>query len=383
MRDKLNELIDKLIKKGQYPDHAGLYYDIYAPLNQEFKLDEQKRDDWFKHLEHIGIPEGYKEYLIRWVSSLEEETARQKPFKRCYRSKSRLLIGHGNASPTEVGLTLHRTWGVPMIPGSSLKGLLAHYLETAYGPDGTESTEEEKNLRKPYGGPASKDGVGEFYKWLFGAAGTEDKPDEAERGHLVIYDALWVPGNETQRIPLARDILTVHQKDYYRTTAPEKYPNDYDDPNPVSFISVGPGARFMMSFMLIWTEKDRTYYAERETIIKRVERYLDEALGQWGIGGKTSSGYGRMEPCSCELPKVKRVVPASIRAFETWLEEQTKAGGVSQQELVGKIDSEWGDRLKPMVRGREREEVLKTLRKHIKKGNARDAWEALIQKWSA
>ena len=138
-----------------------------------------------------------------------------------------------------------------------------------------------------------------------------------------------------------------------------------------------------MSFMLIWTEKDRTYYAERETIIKRVERYLDEALGQWGIGGKTSSGYGRMEPCSCELPKVKRVVPASIRAFETWLEEQTKAGGVSQQELVGKIDSEWGDRLKPMVRGREREEVLKTLRKHIKKGNARDAWEALIQKWSA
>lgn len=362
MRTALN----KLIEAKQYPDHAGLGYDIYAPLNQDFKLDDDKetRDAWFDHLEKkIGIPEGYKEYLIRWVSSLEEETARQKPFKRCYRSKSRLLIGHGNASPTEVGLTLHRTWGVPMIPGSSLKGLLAHYLETAYGPDGTESTEEEKNLRKPYGGPASKDGVGEFYKWLFGAAGTEDKPDEAERGHLVIYDALWVPGNETQRIPLARDILTVHQKAYYRTTAPEKYPNDYDDPNPVSFISVGPGARFMMSFMLIWTEKDRTYYAERETIIKRVERYLDEALGQWGIGGKTSSGYGRMEPCSDRLPQPKRARPAVMVEFESYLEAR-KGTDINNRALLKEIEEQWLERLRSLP-PMDKEHIDKLLRKTI------------------
>jgi CRISPR-associated protein Cmr6 len=47
---------------------------------------------------------------------------------------SRLLVGHGTQSPTEVGLTTHRTWGVPVVPGTALKGLLSHYVDAVYGP---------------------------------------------------------------------------------------------------------------------------------------------------------------------------------------------------------------------------------------------------------
>lgn len=378
MRKALRELLGQ----GEYPDHAGLAYDVYAPLDSTQKLDPDPdtRNGWFKHFERkIPTPEGYEQTLERWVQSVEGPHT----FKAGYRTLGRLLVGHGNAAPSEVGITLHRTWGVPIIPGSSIKGLLAHYIAAAYGPEGGER-EEERLARAPFKGIGWKgkriiEVPGAFYAWLFGSPEIDDGQGEAKQGSLVMHDALWLPGKDTKRLPLKRDILTVHQKEYYRSFPAQAYPNDYDNPNPVSFLSVREGARFMFT----WSFTEPAPYEHPEEVFKRVERYLDEALGQWGIGGKTSSGYGRMEPCSCELPKVKRVVPASIRAFETWLEEQTKAGGVSQQELVGKIDSEWGDRLKPMVRGREREEVLKTLRKHIKKGNARDAWEALIQKWSA
>jgi CRISPR-associated protein Csb2 len=47
---------------------------------------------------------------------------------------SRLLIGHGNASATGVGLSVHHTWGVSVILGSALKGLPAHYLDVFFGP---------------------------------------------------------------------------------------------------------------------------------------------------------------------------------------------------------------------------------------------------------
>ena len=35
-----------------------------------------------------------------------------------------------------MGLTVHHTWGVPVIPGASLKGLCAHYTAATYGMGG-------------------------------------------------------------------------------------------------------------------------------------------------------------------------------------------------------------------------------------------------------
>jgi hypothetical protein len=76
-------------------------------------------------------------------------------------------------------------------------------------------------------------------------------------------------------------VLTVHQTSYYDPSR-NTFPNDYDSPKPVAFLTVRPGARllFALSGPADWTEL--------------AERLLRDALDHWGVGGKTSAGYGRL-----------------------------------------------------------------------------------------
>lgn len=365
MRNALRELIGQ---PPYYPDHAGLAYDVYAPLDNTQKLDPhpETRNAWFRHLERISIPEGYKYTLERWVQSLEGSSSTQ---KTAYRTLGRLLVGHGNAAPSEVGITLHRTWGVPMIPGSSIKGLLSHYIATTYGPDGSERQEEYRD-RAPFKGLGWKDrriveAPGEFHGWLFGSPEIDEGKGKAQKGSLVMHDALWLPGKETKYIPLKRDILTVHQKDYYRSFPPQSFPNDYDDPTPVSFLSVGPGARFLFT----WSLTGSIPYADPKAISARVERYLQEALANWGIGGKISAGYGRMVPCSDALPQPKRARSGAVKEFEAWLEARKNAG-VNNRPLLTEIEAQWLERLRQLP-AQDKKHIDELLRRHITSPKAR------------
>lgn len=212
-----------------------------------------------------------------------------------------------------------------MIPGSALKGMLNHYVDAVYGPedrskhpmDPTLTGDAKKRARfqgVTWEGKRIKRGPGEVHRALFGAppsdedeailktltAGTDDAGRAhasaqigARQGIVTFHDALFVPRNTDQRLPLSRDVLTVHQKPYYdrrgkkledrevhednRGTAP----NDYNSPIPVSFLSVRPGTRFLIA---LTGPSDWTQFAGRKLL---------EALQEWGVGGKTAAGYGR------------------------------------------------------------------------------------------
>jgi CRISPR-associated protein Cmr6 len=211
---------------------------------------------------------------------------------------SRLLIGHGNASAIDVGISVHRSWGVPVIPGSALKGLVAHYVDAVYGPDNPEKAPWEQTgderARADYQGVVWRGrrierGPGAVYRALFGAP--ESDGDEAMRAHgieagpsagvVVFHDALYVPQSCADDKPFAADVLTVHQKAYYDSDG-ASWPNDYDSPNPVAFLTVRPGARMLVALS---GPADWTGLAER---------LLRDALDRWGVGGKTSAGYGRL-----------------------------------------------------------------------------------------
>jgi CRISPR-associated protein Cmr6 len=106
----------------------------------------------------------------------------------------------------------------------------------------------------------------------------------ARRGCVEFHDALYVPGSAGHK-PFARDVLTVHQKRYYDSREDSKeWPSDWDSPNPVGFLTVRPGTRFLLVLTGPgeWTGLAMTL--------------LLEALAAWGIGGKTSTGYGRLRP---------------------------------------------------------------------------------------
>ena len=279
---------------GSLPEHVGLAYDVWAPIKEgEGKVPDEGKDEWFNKLAGVaGMPQGYEHAFNRWEESFSP------PGVRIFEGEllSRMLIGHGNPSPTEVGLTLHHTWGVPYIPGTALKGLVSHYVETCYGPGKGKRDEE----REPYRGVVWKgkrivSGPGWVHKALFGAPDADEDGDEsgAARGLIEFHDALYVPNQDGF---VAQDVLTVHHKKYYNSNGEsrpndyddpnpsneERWPNDYDDPNPVSFLTVRPGVRFL--FVLTGPEE----------WLDLAERFLKEALEEWGVGGKTSSGYGRI-----------------------------------------------------------------------------------------
>ena len=112
--------------------------------------------------------------------------------------------------------------------------------------------------------------------------------DDASAGLVVFHDALYVPDSATGRMPFAVDVLTVHQKSYYGQDkerggiAGQRWPNDYDSPNPVGFISIRPGTRFLLAL---------SGEGEWPALARDL---LSEAISAWGVGGKTSAGYGHI-----------------------------------------------------------------------------------------
>ncbi|MBI1747853.1 MAG: type III-B CRISPR module RAMP protein Cmr6 [Acidobacteria bacterium] len=177
----------------------------------------------------------------------------------------RLVIGLGGENVLETGITLHHTYGIPIIPGSALKGLAAHYCVQVWG-----KKEAEFGSR------------GKDYLELFGAA------DDA--GHIVFHDG-WITPESLSRPNqgLTLDVMTPHHSNYYRPVANDdsQAPTDFDDPNPVTFLSVSGTFRIAVSC-------DAADAQQRVKWANLALTLLTQALEHWGVGGKTSAGYGRM-----------------------------------------------------------------------------------------
>jgi CRISPR-associated protein Cmr6 len=177
------------------------------------------------------------------------------------KATSRIAMGLGQASVWENGMSLSRTWGTPIIPGSALKGLVSAYA----------ARHGNEDWQKPDAADGQK---GRLQALLFGSL------DQA--GEVTFHDAWWDP--KDGGCPIDRDVLTVHHQDYYRgkPTAPNEdtAPADWDDPNPVGFFTSWGEFLVALSGPL-----DAVNFAAQ---------LLERALAEEGIGAKTNAGYGRM-----------------------------------------------------------------------------------------
>jgi hypothetical protein len=178
---------------------------------------------------------------------------------RVARSIFRLAIGHGGESVIETGMTLHHTYGVPYIPGSSLKGVAASFAG------------------RKLGGLWASGGVA--HRTLFGTT--------SSAAYVDFLDALPLPG----KWQLQRDVLTVHHPKYYRGEAAP--PADYDDPTPIYFLTA------VGEFLIALRPSDGA-----EAWAEAGYGVLKMALDEEGVGGKTSSGYGRLR-VGDPLPRVE------------------------------------------------------------------------------
>lgn len=302
-------------------DHVGLAYTTLAPVDRDGKVSDDAKDSFARTSARL------------FTLTLD----------------ARLLIGHGNASGTGVGLTIHHTWGVPIVPGSALKGTLAHHVAATYGSDPSLTTPDPTHdpwRGVGWAGTAIARGPGELYRALFGAPDADDDratgTPGATRGHVVFHDAPYLgvaspvrevisPAPASTR-PFAADTLTVHQKRCYDDRGKSE-PCDHDDPNPVGFLTVRPKAQFVV---VLEGPPDWTALAAQ---------LLRESLAQRGVGGKTTHAYGRATLIDARAPAPPP--SAAVVEFSAWLDE-ARDGGVAQRELLARIRDEWLERLRAL-----------------------------------
>lgn len=248
----LNRMLPAQLKDGESPQTNSLHPHT-ALINQAHTIRE---------------PEEYYHFIERWQSILGSLGA--KPRKATVRG--RMSVGLGAESVLETGVTLHHTYGVPYIPGSALKGLAAAYAHRFLADD-----RWRKEVRGKTGTLIAP--IGDAHKIMFG--------DTTSAGYVTFFDALYVSQSGHESKALWPDVITVHHPDYYQEKKQgEKLneqlipPADWDSPTPVSFVSATGTYLIALTGPSAW--------------VTAAFDILALALDEMGIGGKTSSGYGRM-----------------------------------------------------------------------------------------
>ncbi len=238
--------LDNISLDVRVAPHPGLWLDKFLKEQQE-QGGEGTKAPHFQEAASTQVSPVYRDFFNAWKQTLQGVGAVTKEAK----TTGRLAIGLGGESVLETSITLHRTYGVPYIPGSALKGLAARYARTRL---------EDSEWRE-----------GKAYKILFG--------DTDEAGYVTFFDALYILGSAANDHPLMMDVMTVHHPEYYQGKS--KPPADWDSPTPIPFLSATG------SYLIALYGDDKW--------VEAALQILDRALREEGIGAKTSSGYGRMD----------------------------------------------------------------------------------------
>src|SRR5579883_428883 len=313
----MRKAIIDLAEKRRRGTHPGLLLQRY--LAEQSNPEERRRllNAAREAARSDSLRALYAEAYRQW----ERSSAAGTPFRsERLTTASRLIVGLGLENVLETGLRLHHTYGVPIVPGSALKGLASHYCDEVWGQRhlGDNAPQENKRFRRKR--PADEV-EGDYHRLLFGT--TED-------GGVITFHDAWIVPESLDDGALRLDVMTPHHPKWQTSEAP---PTDFDSPVPVSFLSVAG----TFDVRLSWSGPADIPRGKAEAWIALAMEILREALAEWGVGGKTSSGYGRLVPAeslagagprpSTGASKSK-VLPKPGEKVETkLLEERTKKGG--------------------------------------------------------
>jgi CRISPR-associated protein Cmr6 len=220
----------------------------------EWKLEEDP--DKEKHVECMIKLGGWPDRLRDLADYLHTGADRIFDMK----TATRLLIGRATPSVFEQGISIHPLWGLPFLPGSSVKGVTRHWA--------LETGQNETDIQT-----------------IFGPEPLSEHNDLAARGQVVFLDA--VP---LQNRCLEKEVLTPHYPKYYRGDA--NLPSDTEKPDIFFLPAVKQDIPFRFALKLSMKNSETT---EDKAILDLAEKWTQSALREFGIGSKTSSSYGYFE----------------------------------------------------------------------------------------
>lgn len=299
-------------------DNAGLTLTRFVPWKSDRSKDTAVRAEFFAKAAGIPASDAYRLAFNRWTHIMED----RKALRATATLGGPLAVGLGNESPYEIGLTLHRTYGMPVIPGSAIKGACLRAIQSL---DESQKATAVK---------------------LFGST--------TEAGYAIFHDA-WFDPTSVGGQPLAVDTITVHHQAYYQNQGKDgTFPTDFDDPIPVPFVSVKPKASFFFALELSVLDPAWMDFAGG---------MLDYTLKEIGLGGKTNAGYGWFKDVDVVPPPVPQSAHEMFARHQLKVDELRNISDISQK-AVGILEGTESLEIKRLVA-----EALRAKAAAIKKWN--------------
>ncbi len=214
--------------------NMGLVFNKYFPWKKGKEME--KSDGWTNaFISEFNRQQPSQEYEQRYWKMVSELKGTLFELE-CI---SDLIIGMGNAHPMENGFTFDHSQGLPFIPGTTIKGIWKAALN-----------EKHKISNK-------------------------EEPKQVDE--LIFLDAI------PREIKMKIDIMTPHYQPYYASNG-KTPPGDWFNPIPIQFVVISKGSKFL------WGIIHRSGKSTQDA-----EAMLEEWLKNYGIGGKTAVGYGRIK----------------------------------------------------------------------------------------
>lgn len=199
------------------------------------------------HLDRICTIKPDDLYLLafqRW----QEATLTEHHATWCAKIEGKLMMGLALGGALETGIITQHSYGMPLIPGASIKGVVRHY--------------------------ANRIGLDKKITAILFGNNKKIEDIEAGSGCLIWHDAWWIP-NKIQ-FPFVKDIVSVHHQKYYN--GDKKLATDTENPIPNAQLAVKGSFYFVIEGESKWANF--------------AKELLKQALQTQGIGSKTAAGYG-------------------------------------------------------------------------------------------
>ncbi|QYX66660.1 type III-B CRISPR module RAMP protein Cmr6 [Shewanella putrefaciens] len=300
--------------------------DVNKEKNSDGKLDNKKTG----HLEKIvKLPasQEYKNAFNRWFD-LTSDASRFT--QSAMMLENRLLIGLTGQGALETGCSLNRNYGMPYIPGSSVKGIARAWANQHLA------------------------GHSDELEQLFGTADSEQL--HRVSGLVTFHDAWWVPEPKVkEHKPFVLDVVTTHHQAYYN--GKQDKPSDKDSPIPNHLLAVQGSFLFVLE--------------GEPTAIELCQTIVGKALADNGIGAKTAAGYGYMK---VDQELMQRLLDEYEKRLSPEVREQRQAEAQRriEQQLEAAAKAE---QAKPPV------QIIAELRADYLKHRDNAAYQLKVENW--
>lgn len=311
MRPLYNSLASASLSLGS--GHPGLWYDKFCNRwSTDWSLAGKCKLEWIQTV--AAVPSGYRELLDEAAARILRMVEARRGEVGVFRTESRFVTGLGRSHPVENGFAWHPTLGTPYLPGSSVKGLIRAWAESARG-------QNEKELLIE----------------LLGA------PDRV--GRVIALDGIPIAP-----VSLAADVMTPH----FHGWSEKNPPGDWMSPIPIPFLVTEAHTSFVFSLL----PRDRN---DRDCVAPAWS-WLMRALEFAGAGAKTAVGYGRFAFDQAGTQRWRQLLLDRGRA--------SRAEAV-RRELERTPEGRW----RLLLEGKSEAEILELVRLHLEKDPISDAFE--------